>query len=282
MCSGGDNRPSRKEVDAHNEAAKRQYEYQQEVRRREWDQARSVYNANKIDFTTKLDNDQMKAMGLHDQLERVRAKALGESRLKLEQGYADLVRKSPGAKIMAKGRTGKSAERVFRSDIAEYYRTSALSARKLTEIAETTKLKGEEINRDLKIERASDFGKVWVMPVPGVMPPPPMKRHRGKKRGFFSSLLGIGGSVAGIYSGFGGAALFGSDIKLKANIKQVGKSPKGYKIYEWNYKVDKNTRYRGVIAQDVMKINPMAVGIMDGGHLGVYYDKVDVPLEVVS
>ena len=73
-----------------------------------------------------------------------------------------------------------------------------------------------------------------------------------------------------------------SDIKLKENIKEIGKSPKGYKIYEWNYKSNKNTRYRGVIAQDVVKINPMAVGIMPNGYLGVYYDKVDVNMEVLS
>ena len=276
MCAG-DNRPSRKEVDAHNEAAKRQHAYQEEVRKREWNQALTIYKANKIDYTIKLNNDQMKAMGLHDQLERVRSKALGEARLKLESGYADLVRKSPGAKIMAKGMTGKSAERVFRSDIAQYYRTSALEGRKLTEIAQTTKIKGEEINRDLRAERAADFGKNWVMPIPGVPTPPPVKMHRGKKKGFFSSILGIAGTGASIYG-----AVAASDIKLKENIKQVGKSPKGYKIYEWNYKANKSTRYRGVIAQDVVKINPMAVGIINNSHLGVYYDKIDVPLEVVS
>ena len=72
-----------------------------------------------------------------------------------------------------------------------------------------------------------------------------------------------------------------SDRKLKENIEEVGVSNIGYKIYEWNYKSIPNTRYRGVIAQDVVKINPMAVGIMPNGYLGVYYDKVDVDMEVV-
>ena len=72
-----------------------------------------------------------------------------------------------------------------------------------------------------------------------------------------------------------------SDIKLKENIEQVGTSPSGHKIYEWNYKVDKNTRYRGVIAQDVMKIDPMAVGIRDN-YLTVNYHKLDVDMEIVS
>ena len=56
-------------------------------------------------------------------------------------------------------------------------------------------------------------------------------------------------------------------------------SPKGYKIYEFNYKGN-DTRYRGVMAQDVVKKNPMAVGIRDN-YLTVDYSKIDVAMEVV-
>ena len=73
-----------------------------------------------------------------------------------------------------------------------------------------------------------------------------------------------------------------SDIKLKENIEQVGTSPSGYKIYEWNYKSAPNSRYRGVIAQDVVKINPMAVTIQADNMLGVYYNRIDVTMEKVS
>ena len=72
-----------------------------------------------------------------------------------------------------------------------------------------------------------------------------------------------------------------SDIKLKENIEQVGVSPDGYKVYEFNYRDDfTNTRYRGAMAQDVVKKNPMAVGIRDN-HLVVDYNQIDVDMEVV-
>ena len=72
-----------------------------------------------------------------------------------------------------------------------------------------------------------------------------------------------------------------SDIRLKEHIKQVGVSPKGYKVYEFNYKDDfTNTRYRGAMAQDVLKKNPMAVGIQDK-YLTVDYSQIDVDMEVV-
>ena len=70
-----------------------------------------------------------------------------------------------------------------------------------------------------------------------------------------------------------------SDRRLKENIKQIGTSPQGYKIYEFNYKGGK-TRFRGAMAQDVIKKNPMAVGI-DQNHLTVDYSKIDVNMEVV-
>ena len=122
--------------------------------------------------------------------------------------------------------------------------------------------------------------------------------------------LQIASQVASIYSGFGGFGLnFGglnsarlgaqatrltgipsnplgvgigglaSDIKLKENIEEVGVSPNGHKIYEFNYKGFKD-RWRGAMAQDVVKKNPMAVGIRDG-YLTIDYSKIDVNMELV-
>ena len=86
--------------------------------------------------------------------------------------------------------------------------------------------------------------------------------------------LSVASSIASIVTPF-----VGSDIKLKENIQEVGMSPKGYKIYEFNYKGN-DTRYRGAMAQDVVKKNPMAVGIRDN-YLTVDYSKIDVAMEVV-
>ena len=70
-----------------------------------------------------------------------------------------------------------------------------------------------------------------------------------------------------------------SDIKVKENIEEVGISPDGYKIYEFNY-IGFKDRWRGAMAQDVAKINPMAVGIRDN-YLTVDYSKIDVDMELV-
>ena len=84
--------------------------------------------------------------------------------------------------------------------------------------------------------------------------------------------LSIASSIASIAGAF-------SDKKLKENIEEVGVSPQGYKIYEFNY-IGGDVRFRGAMAQDVLTKNPMAVGI-DQNYLTVDYRKIDVALEVV-
>ena len=104
---------------------------------------------------------------------------------------------------------------------------------------------------------------------------PPTNRLGGALQ-ILQTGLSIGSSL------FGAGGLFPnafSDRKLKENIKQIGTSPQGYKIYEFNYKGSK-TRFRGAMAQDVIKKNPMAVGI-DQNYLTVDYSKIDVNMEVV-
>ena len=93
------------------------------------------------------------------------------------------------------------------------------------------------------------------------------------KMGMFMGALSTGLSIASLFAG-------GSDIRMKEDIEQVGVSPNGHKIYEFNY-IGKPTRYRGVMAQEVAKIDPMAVGIREG-YLAVNYGKIDVNMEVIS
>ena len=62
-----------------------------------------------------------------------------------------------------------------------------------------------------------------------------------------------------------------SDIRLKENIKLVGKSPSNINIYKFNYK-DNPTTYQGVMAHEV----PWANLKHSNGYMMVDYNKVDV------
>lgn len=87
-------------------------------------------------------------------------------------------------------------------------------------------------------------------------------------------ILGMGSSIAGI------AGMF-SDASLKKNVKATGKKTKGgNKEYEWEWndsakkRVGKKGKDKGVLAQEVAKKNPEAVGEnKKAGRLMVDYDK---------
>ena len=116
-----------------------------------------------------------------------------------------------------------------------------------------------------------------------VMMPPTNRLGGALKIG--TTALSIGASLysLGAWGGTGPLENVGgilSDRRLKDKVKEVGISPKGYKIYEFSYKGD-STRYRGAVAQDVVKINPMAVGIHPEGYLTVDYSQIDVDMEKV-
>ena len=104
---------------------------------------------------------------------------------------------------------------------------------------------------------------------PVMMPP---RDSMGQMFNSISMGLGMASSIIGLFPP--------SDIRLKENIEEIGKSPEGHKIYEFNY-IGNKTRYRGAMAQDVVKINPMAVGIRNN-YLTVDYSKIDVDMEVVA
>ena len=76
-------------------------------------------------------------------------------------------------------------------------------------------------------------------------------------------------AISSIKSAFSGFKW--SDVRLKEEIKLVGKSPSGINIYSFKYKHTNGT-YEGVMAQEV----PWARTITDTGYYAVDYGKVDV------
>lgn len=64
-----------------------------------------------------------------------------------------------------------------------------------------------------------------------------------------------------------------SDRKLKDNIKQIGELESGLPVYEFNYKGD-DTRYTGVMADEVEKVFPDAVSHHESGYKMVNYGAI--------
>ena len=83
--------------------------------------------------------------------------------------------------------------------------------------------------------------------------------------------LGGGNTIGTVASAVGTFFKGFSDVRLKEDIKLIGKSPAGINIYSFKYK-QLPGRYIGVMAQEV----PWARHMTDTGYYAVDYSKVDV------
>jgi hypothetical protein len=101
-------------------------------------------------------------------------------------------------------------------------------------------------------------------------------RSYGEERTGYNTTPVAGASTFGQIAGAGLAAYQMSDIRLKEDIKLVGKSPKGIKIYNFKYKGD-DKKYQGVMAHQV----PQASIANNDGYLMVDYNKLDVEFKEI-
>ena len=185
-------------------------------------------------------------------------------------------------------------------------RLAGKSAKKLgqekSEILHNLMMSKEEaiVAKDMSRESAASksrdlYEQVRFAPIHGVTPMAPELEPKKSSAGL---ILGLAGSAIGgfqqagafktpkINTDFANTAPSGqefgamaSDIRMKDNVKEIGISPKGYKIYEFNYKGN-DTRYRGAMAQDVITKLPQAVGVRDN-YFTVNYNMIDIDMEVV-
>jgi hypothetical protein len=79
----------------------------------------------------------------------------------------------------------------------------------------------------------------------------------------------------------GAIAQGSSDIRLKENI-QLERQEKGLNIYSFNYKTDKDKRYEGVMAQEVIETHPEAVIIDEDGYYKVFYSMLGIEMKQIN
>ena len=187
----------------------------------------------------------------------------GAGRLAQQKAYAAYLRSR-------KANEGGRARSFGRSALTKYLQTKAGIEGVVTTVAgRQAAQKQTQAMRSFRSFQARAREKLGLP----AQPPPPVMMPPTDRLGGALSLAQSGLSIAS-------SIKFLSDIRVKENVEQVGVSPQGYNIYEFNYKGG-DVRFRGAMAQDVVKKNPMAVGI-DQNYLTVDYSKIDVNMEVVN
>tara|TARA_Y100000592_G_scaffold1317_1_gene2064 strand:- start:5216 stop:6250 length:1035 start_codon:yes stop_codon:yes gene_type:complete len=131
-----------------------------------------------------------------------------------------------------------------------------------------------EAYRDFIEEREYPAGQVRQMI--GALAGAPIRTYGEERSGFVGTPVGAPSPFSQIV-GAGQALASFSDIRLKEDIKLVGKSPSGINIYNFKY-IGDDTTYQGVMAHQV----PKASVANEFGYLMVDYSKIDVEFKKVN
>ena len=193
------------------------------------------------------------------------------------QGMVKALEKSQYGDLIASGRAGKSIQRFGVMEAGALGRYYADNINKYYDARQKTKegMKYARLMASSKIDQS--FANTWTAPTPGIAPAAPTMQSTS----MFGDILGGISSVVGIATGLGWQPkLFGSDRRLKTDIKKIGTSIKGYNIYRYKY-LDQPEEYIGAMADEVFKKNPEAVYRMDNGYMGVDYSKIDIEFREV-
>ena len=78
-----------------------------------------------------------------------------------------------------------------------------------------------------------------------------------------------------------GGSIIVSDVALKRNIVEIGRSSAGHALYSYRY-LWSDTIYVGVMAQDVAKTDPGAVSRGEDGYLRVDYGRLGLRLQTLE
>lgn len=100
----------------------------------------------------------------------------------------------------------------------------------------------------------------------------------------FSNAVGSATGLGSLFADAGGwlgNTYYGSDQRLKENIQLVGQE-NGHNVYEFEYRSGSGQRYRGVMAQEVLKKNPEAVVYDSSGYMKVNYGLIGVKFREIG
>ena len=290
-------------------AAMREYGYNLQIRNRQQDSNVAQFKRSADIFVNQVGLNEMTAKAASDsqivQLQEIE----DEQAFDRNDAYLEtLIAEGQMRARVIQGRTGVKGTQVTWAD---YGRQMELLTESLVSEGRNTRAALQEIKRDKKsanlVAYANKMLDPGVLPMPLIPVPIPVAEYSlpraweefdfGPKpvHGAMSDPnaaynMQMGNTYAGIASSLGGgltsmapgiASWLESDIELKENIEQVGTSPSGLNIYEWNY-IGETNRHRGVMAQDLLaKGRQDAVVEMDNGYLAVDYRKLDVNMQPV-
>ena len=249
---------------AANKNAKRQWKYAMQKRERKHMQKLSIYNQSKVQFEKAYSNIHQ---GLNASYSRAQTKLNQIKEKTWSENSGALMKFMQNSKfgdLLASGRSGRSIARMGVLEAGALGRFYAQKQKNLTN-AQFAFTEGTKLSRQRAANaQEKEFAKVAFNPSEDVAPPAPVMQNVGMA--LLGDAIGLAGTIGSFY---------GSDSRLKKNIKKIGQSIDGYNIYKFEY-LDDDKEWIGVLAEEVFKKKPSAVTYGDNGYLAVDYHQIDV------
>ena len=185
-----------------NKAARRQYEHQLKVRKKKHLNKLAKYGQLKNQYDKNLTNIYQGYRHSISQGQVVINNARAAMLRGSETALIKAAQNSKYGNLLAKGRTGRSIERIGVSEAGALGRFYAAQGRKLSVLKD--KIRDNNIQNRRKMINAQDkaFASVAFNPQADLAPPRPVMQNVGWA--MFTDALSIAGSVASIGTGFGG------------------------------------------------------------------------------
>jgi len=256
---------------AANERAKRDYEYKLEARERNWMQTLSLSKVEQIQYEQGIDASNLGLANIYSDIQEKHGDAVDAMFTQSQDDWKSFLAENTGDQLKAKGRLGRSSERISAIDLGQYLKKGSDQVYALTKNARDLRKAGGQAAGKARAEQMQAFANVAFTRHPDMVPPKPVYQNVGQAA--FMDALNIGMTVAGPF-------IAKSDRRVKENIKQLGTSPSGIGIYKFNY-IGKAKQYIGAMADDVKNFVPDAVVTMADGILGVNYSLIDVQFKEV-
>ena len=281
-----------------------QYQYQLQIRNTQQAGNEAAFRRSEDIYWDTMDLNSISAKAAMDSNIRKLEETHDAASFDANEAYVEAI--VAEGQLRARSSSGRSAAKGVQATMADYGRQVAMLDASLFASGRNTRAVLEEIIRDKTSADLTAYASKMLdpgvipmpiqpkpLPVPEFSLPRPLQEFDYGPQPVMGAMANPGAAGDMVRAnnnlammnqviGFAGTAMAAaSDIELKENIKQVGNSPSGLGIFEYNY-VGETERYRGVMAQDLIaKQRYDAVYEMDNGYLGVDYSKVDVNMELV-
>jgi len=186
-----------------NEAARRNYQYQLDLREREWMQTLSLTNVERVQYEQGIDASNLGLANVYSGIQEAHGELISKAFQENEAEFKEFLQENTGDKLATSGRTGRSADRIATLDLGNYLAKGSRRAYQLTQAADKLSEQGAKAAAQARAQQMQMFANNNIIKSPDLAPPRPVMQNEGMAA--FKDALSIATSIATIATGIGDA-----------------------------------------------------------------------------